>query len=263
MTIPLIQVDAFTHQPFTGNPAAVCLLDGPRAEDWMQAVAGEMNLSETAFVWPLQDQFSLRWFTPTIEVDLCGHATIAVAHAMWTEDVVKSEGPIKFETRSGTLTACRNDDLIQLDFPATPPVDSAPATGLLEALGSQATYVGKTKFDFFVVVESEAVLRSLEPDFRGLVDVATRGVIATCHSDDPELDFVSRFFAPAAGVDEDPVTGSAHCALAPYWSQQLGKQNLVGYQASTRGGIVHVEYQGERVMLGGRAVTILRGELDC
>jgi PhzF family phenazine biosynthesis protein len=263
MTVQLFQVDAFSDQPFGGNPAAVCLLSQPQAGEWMQAVAGEMNLSETAFVWPVENGYSLRWFTPQIEVDLCGHATIASAHAMWTENVVPQEQPISFQTRSGTLTAKRSADLIELDFPATPPTECESTKTLQESLGVNPSFVGRTKFDSFVVVDSEEVVRSLKPDFRKLAEVASRGVIVTSRSSSSDFDFVSRFFAPAAGIDEDPVTGSAHCALAPYWSNLLGKTSMIAYQASTRGGIVRVNHQADRVILGGQAVTVLRGALNC
>ncbi len=261
MTVPLIQVDAFTDKPFSGNPAAVCLLPEPRPDDWMQTVAAEMNLSETAFIWPVADGYSLRWFTPTVEVELCGHATIASAHAMWTENVADSGEPIRFQTRSGQLSATRNGDQIELDFPSTPPAACDTNDQLVESLGIEPTFVGKTKFDSFLVVDSEEIVRSIKPDFRKLAGVATRGVIVTSQSTSPDYDFVSRFFAPAAGIDEDPVTGSAHCCLAPYWSGVLGKTAMTGYQASSRGGIVHVEHKGDRVILGGQAVTVLRGEL--
>ena len=263
MKIPLIQVDAFTDKPFAGNPAAVCLLDQPKTADWMQAVAAEMNLSETAFVWPIDTGYSLRWFTPAVEVDLCGHATIAAAHAMWSEELVSSDAPITFQSRSGALTANQSGQWINLDFPATPPVESVPCQELLESLGIEPTFFGKTKFDSFVVVDSDRTVRQLKPDLRKLADVPTRGVIVTSRSESPDYQFVSRFFAPAAGVDEDPVTGSAHCALAPYWSQVLGQHTMNAYQASTRGGIVRLEHRGDRVTLGGQAITVMRGRLFC
>lgn len=263
MTIRLTQVDAFTDKPFSGNPAAVCLLAEPQSEQWMQAVAAEMNLSETAFLWSLEDGYSLRWFTPAVEVDLCGHATIASAHVMWSEDVVSSGAPILFHTRSGVLTANQSGGLIELDFPSTPPVQCNPDEELIESLGIKPLFCGKTAFDSFVVVESEQMVRTLDPDFRKLAQSATRGVIVTSRSSSPEFDFVSRFFAPAAGIDEDPVTGSAHCCLAPYWSQVLGKTSMIGYQASARGGVVRVDHRDDRVTLGGQAVTVLRGEMEC
>ncbi len=259
--IRVLQIDAFTDRPFAGNPAAVCLLEEERDADWMQAVATEMNLSETAFVRPLDDGFELRWFTPLIEVDLCGHATLASAHALWGEGVVNGTQPIRFHTKSGILTCTQDGDSIELDFPATPPREAEPPAGLLVALGAQPSFVGKSKFDMFLLVESEEDLRSLKPDFSRLREISVRGVIVTSASDDPRFDFVSRFFAPGAGIDEDPVTGSAHCCLAPYWSERLGKTEMTAFQASARGGIVRVRVNGDRVLLGGQAVTVMKGEL--
>ena len=201
------------RSPFAGNPAAVCLLERERESAWMQSVAAEMNLSETAFVRRLDSGFELRWFTPGVEVDLCGHATLAAAHVMWQEETIPAGEPIAFSTRSGVLTATRAGELIEIDFPSTPPVESQAPEGLLEALGVQPTFVGRTKFDYLVVVDGEQTLRSIRPDFRRLAQVATRGVIVTSLADNAQFDFVSRFFAPGCGVDEDPVTGSAHCAL--------------------------------------------------
>jgi PhzF family phenazine biosynthesis protein len=257
----LLIVDAFTDRPFAGNPAAVCLLETERDAEWMQAVAAEMNLSETAFVRPLDDDFELRWFTPAIEVELCGHATLASAHALWTEGIAKTGQPIRFHTKSGVLTCTQAGDLIELDFPATPAQVAEPPAGLLDALGVQPNYVGKSKFDKFILVESEKVLRSLKPDFTALRQMPMRGVIVTSPSDDPQFDFFSRYFAPGAGIDEDPVTGSAHCCLGPYWSERLGKSDMTAFQASARGGIVRVRVNGDRVLLGGQAVTVMKGEL--
>lgn len=253
----LCQIDAFTGQAFRGNPAAVCLLDANRDDRWMQSVAAEMNLSETAFLLPQGEDWSLRWFTPALEVDLCGHATLASAHFLWEERGLAS---LRFHTRSGVLTAERDGDWIVLDFPSTPakPVDAPPV--LLESLGLRdARFVGRSPFDFFVEVSSEDELRSLRPDFVRLRTLEARGVIVTSRSE--ELDFVSRWFGPQSGVDEDPVTGSAHCALAPYWAEKLGRESMTGYQASARGGVVRVRLAGDRVKLGGQAVTVLRGEL--
>jgi PhzF family phenazine biosynthesis protein len=255
------QVDAFTDHPFSGNPAAVCLLKDEADPMWMQAVAAEMNLSETAFVRRCEGGFALRWFTPTIEVDLCGHATLASAHILWSEGAVPAAEIIQFHTRSGVLTCVRNQKSIELDFPATPPHTIEPPAGLLDALGVSSALVRKAKFDYLVLLESEQDLRSLAPDFRKLIQLDTRGVIVTSPSDDPRFDFVSRFFAPAAGVDEDPVTGSAHCCLGPFWATRLGKTELIGFQASARGGTVKVRVAGDRVILGGQAVTVWRGEL--
>ena len=255
----IIVVDAFADRPFSGNPAAVCLLDEPRDADWMQAVAAEMNLSETAFVRAVDDGFELRWFTPGVEVDLCGHATLAAAHVLWSEEVADSSQPIRFQSKSGVLICARRGDWIELDFPATPVRQAPPPQELLDALGVQCTFSAESKFDRFVVVASEQAVRQAEPDFTRLRRLSTRGVIVTSTCDDPRFDFVSRFFAPAVGVDEDPVTGSAHCALAPYWSERLGKTSMTGFQASKRGGVVRVRVEGDRVILGGQAITMLSG----
>jgi PhzF family phenazine biosynthesis protein len=257
----LFIVDAFADRPFTGNPAAVCLLEDEHDANWMQYVASEMNLSETAFVRKLEDGFELRWFTPAIEVELCGHATLASAHTLWTEGVAHVEQPLRFHTKSGVLTCTNNRGLIELDFPATPAHKVDSSRELSAALGVEPSFVGLSKFDQLVVVESEQILRSLRPDFAKLGQLPVRGVIVTSKSDDPRFDFISRFFAPASGIDEDPVTGSAHCCLGPYWSQQLGKTQMTGFQASARGGIVGVRLASDRVLLGGQALTIVRGEL--
>lgn len=263
MEIPLFQVDAFTDRPFSGNPAAVCLLPGPHEESWMQAVAAEMNLSETAFLVEEGDGYRLRWFTPKIQVDLCGHATLASAHVLWTEGRVPLDMAISFRTNSGLLKAVRRGDLIELDFPLDPPSEITPPPDLLPALGISAEYVGKGKFDYLVEVESEQIVRLMKPDFARLVQIEMRGVIVTARSSSPEYDFVSRFFAPRVGVDEDPVTGSAHCCLGAYWNARLSKSEFTAYQASARGGVVQVRINGNRAYLGGQAVTVLRGELVC
>ncbi len=260
--IPIFQIDSFAAQPFAGNPAAVCLLDREREPAWMQALAAEMNLSETAFVVPQDDRFELRWFTPTTEVDLCGHGTLAAAHALWLAETVAADSAIRFVTRSGELTAVRRNEEIELDFPATPPEPTTAPQGLLEAMGVQPSYVGRSPFDKLLLVEDERVVRSLSPDFIKLTQTKVQGVIVTSPSSNPKFDFVSRYFAPAAGINEDPVTGSAHCCLAPFWSQRLGKESLVGYQASARGGVVRTVLCGDRVLLRGQAVLIFRGQLS-
>jgi len=260
-TIPCLQVDAFTDRPFSGNPAAVCLLDDERDSQWMQAVAAEMNLSETAFVRPLADGFELRWFTPAVEVDLCGHATLASAHVLWSEGIVGDDEAIPFHTKSGELECARHGELIEMDFPATSAEPLQADEGLSEALGVEPSWIGGSKFDRLVLVESAQVLRTLQPDFARLKEVLVRGVIVTSESDDPRFDFLSRFFGPAVGIDEDPVTGSAHCCLGPFWGERLGKTEMTAFQASARGGIVHVRVAGERIVLGGNAVTVVRGEL--
>lgn len=262
MGLRITQVDAFTNRPFAGNPAAVCIL--PQAADpaWMQSVAREMNLAETAFLVPRRDGFDLRWFTPAVEVDLCGHATLASAHVLWEDGDLKPDAQARFHTKSGLLTADRRDGLIELDFPATPVSPAPPPPGLLKAVGAKTQFVGRSKFDYLVEVENESAVRLLDPDLTALARVEARGVIVTSRTDGKsQYDFVSRFFAPQSGVLEDPVTGSAHCALTPYWSTKLGKKELVAYQASVRGGELRLRLAGDRVRLAGQAVTVLRGEL--
>jgi PhzF family phenazine biosynthesis protein len=261
MGLTLYQIDAFTDRPFAGNPAAVCLLDGPRDDRWMQEVAREMNLSETAFLLPQADGFNLRWFTPAVEVALCGHATLASAHALWETKRLQLDQPARFHTKSGLLTAERKGALIELDFPAKPEASAPPPAGLAEALGCQPKYVGRNAFDYLIEIDGETTLRNLAPDFSALAKIPVRGVIVTSRSDSPEFDFVSRFFAPASGVNEDPVTGSAHCCLGPFWQSRLNKSEFTAYQASARGGVVKVRVEGQRVKLAGQAVTVLRGEL--
>jgi PhzF family phenazine biosynthesis protein len=255
------QIDAFTDRPFTGNPAAVCLLASARDAGWMQQVALEMNLAETAFLVRRRDGFDLRWFTPGAEVDLCGHATLASAHALWEEGQLKPSDTAHFHTRSGLLTATRRGGHIWLDFPATPVASAPPPAGLEQAIGRAGTMVGRTVFDYLVELDSEAALRSLTPDMTLLAGIPYRGLIVTAPSADSRYDFVSRFFAPGLGIPEDPVTGSAHCGLGPFWRDRLGKDEMVGYQASARGGTVLVRIEGNRVHLGGQAVTVLRGEI--
>lgn len=263
MPLPIVQVDAFTDRPFAGNPAAVCLLPAPADARWMQDVAREMNLSETAFLVRQSDGFDLRWFTPAVEIDLCGHATLASAHVLWDDAHLAPETEARFHTRSGLLTADRRGDWIELDFPATRAEPAAAPAGLTAAVGVTPRFVGRSRFDYLLEVDGEDVVRGCKPDFGALARVDARGVIVTSRAaaSGGGYDFVSRFFAPRAGVDEDPVTGSAHCALAPYWTRKLGRPELIGYQASARGGTVRVRLQGDRVMLGGQAVTVLRGEL--
>jgi PhzF family phenazine biosynthesis protein len=262
MSIPIFQVDAFTDKPFHGNPAAVCLLDAARDEEWMQPVAAEMNLAETAFVSPRADGYDLRWFTPTCEVDLCGHATLASAHVLWETKQLRAGATARFHTRSGWLTAEQRDGLIELDFPATP-ADAAPAfaEGLAAAIRAPVEWAGRSRFDLVARLTSAEAVRRAAPDLALVSALPCRGVIITAPGDDGRHDFVSRFFGPQSGVDEDPVTGSAHCALAPYWSAVLGRNPLVGFQASPRGGTVRVRLNGDRVLLSGHAVTVLRGEL--
>ena len=264
MPQPIVHVDAFTDVAFGGSPAAVCVLPAAREATWMQHVAREMNLSETAFVVPrdgASGDFDLRWFTPTVEVDLCGHATLASAHVLWEDGRVAAEAAARFHTRSGLLTAARRGDWIELDFPATPEQPIDPPPGLVEAVGATPRHVGRSRFDFLFELEDETAARNVRPDFGRLRGFAARGVIVTARADDPAIDFVSRYFAPAFGIDEDPVTGSTHCCLGPFWSGRLNKTEFVARQVSTRGGMLKVKVDGDRVRLGGQAVTVLRGEL--
>jgi len=279
MGVAIYQVDAFTDRPFAGNPAAVCPLPAatfPEAA-WMQALAAEMNLSETAFlvrrtaaapggvadVAPgTTAEYGLRWFTPAIEVELCGHATLAAAHLLWEIGAVAAAAPIRFHTLSGVLGAARRGDWIELDFPAEPAsVLAEPPPGLAGLLGAPPVWVGANRFDLVAELADEAAVRSLAPDLARLGALPYRGLLVTARASAPGYDVVSRFFAPASGVDEDPVTGSAHCCVGPYWSARLGKNPLVAFQASARGGLVRVELAGDRVRLGGQAVTVFRGEL--
>ena len=259
-SLRITQVDAFTETPFAGNPAAVCILDGPADERWMQAVAAEMNLSETAFLHPERDGYRLRWFTPAAEVSLCGHATLASAHVLW-EDGHSRESMLRFHTLSGVLTARRRSDWIELDFPVEPVEACEPPTGMLEVLGARALFTGRTRTRYFVELESASAVRILNPDISGINRFPPGRMLVTARSDEPAYDCVSRYFAPGVGVPEDPVTGSAHCALAPYWSARLDKTEFVAYQASARGGILKVRLEGDRAFLAGQSVTVMRGEL--
>jgi predicted PhzF superfamily epimerase YddE/YHI9 len=258
---PLYHVDAFTARPFAGNPAAVCLLERPAEGVWMQQVAAELNLSETAFLHPEVSAWRLRWFTPKVEVALCGHATLASAHILWETGRLPGDAVARFQTLSGPLAARRRGDWIELDFPAKRVMATPAPAGLLDALGCPAVFVGRNDFDYFVEVDSESGLRGLKPDFAKLAQIPVRGVIVTCRSESPEFDFISRFFAPAVGVNEDPVTGSAHCGLGPYWQERLKRDGFTASQASARGGVIRVRVMGDRVQLGGQAVTVARGEL--
>lgn len=258
---PVIQVDAFAERAFLGNPAAVCVLDAPVSDDLMQQIAMEMNLSETAFLQHRDDgSWDLRWFTPTVEVDLCGHATLASAHVLWHEHGV-GDPELAFATRSGVLRARQQGDTIELNFPAIRGQAEDPPAGLLQALGATARTVIRNRMDWLVELESADAVRDLAPDMHQLASLSARGVIVTAASDDPRFDFISRFFGPGSGVPEDPVTGSAHCALAPFWADRLGRTSLTGYQASARGGVVGVVLEGDRVKLLGKAITVMRGEL--
>jgi PhzF family phenazine biosynthesis protein len=257
----IVQVDAFTAEAFRGNPAGVCVLEEARDAAWMQRVAAEMNLAETAFLESGGDGFGLRWFTPEVEVDLCGHATLASAHVLWESGRAHPPEPIRFHTKSGLLTAERRGDWIELDFPATPEEETSAPPGLAGALGAEPLYVGRSRFDYLAKLDSEEAVARLRPDFARLATIPTRGVIVTARSARPDFDFVSRFFAPAVGINEDPVTGSAHCCLGPFWSRRLGKKNLLARQISARGGVVKVRLEEGRILLAGQAVTVLVGDL--
>jgi PhzF family phenazine biosynthesis protein len=263
--VPIHVVDAFTDEPFRGNPAAVCLLERPAPEAWMRQVAAEMRHSETAFLVPGDGAWGLRWFTPTVEIDLCGHATLASAHVLWTDGLAPADAPLAFDTRSGRLGATRDGDWTVLDFPLVAPEPVAdPPVLLVEALGldpDRVCQILRARTDWLVEVDSPATLRALAPDFAALATLPVRGVIVTAAGDEPGVDFTSRFFGPGSGIDEDPVTGSAHCALGPHWAPRAGRRDLVGRQVSARGGTVRVHVGDERVGLAGRAVTVLSGRL--
>jgi PhzF family phenazine biosynthesis protein len=266
MGLPLFVVDAFTDRPFAGNPAAVCVLSEEREDAWLASVAREMNLSETAFLRREgPGRWSLRWFTPAVEVDLCGHATLASAHALWEVGLAGPAQELAFSTKSGRLGATRRRGEIELDFPAEPGSPAPAPAALLTALGiTSAHSTLRNRLDYLLEVDSESAVRALEPDFPAVASATRpgRGVIVTARSGSAGHDFVSRYFAPAAGIDEDPVTGSSHCCLGPFWGERLGKRELRGYQASSRGGTVGVRLcDGGRVGLTGRAVTVARGEL--
>jgi PhzF family phenazine biosynthesis protein len=262
MTQKIFVVDAFTESPFRGNPAAVCILKEPHDDGWRQAVAREMNLSETAFLERRPDgSYTLRWFTPAVEVDLCGHATLASAHVLWESGELAAGQKAVFHSRSGILSAVKQGEWIEMDFPAEPEKPSDAPTELLGALGVKPLYAGRNRFDYLIEVDHEDIVRGLNPDMTRLKKVDMRGVIVTSRSRSADYDFVSRFFAPAVGVDEDPVTGSAHCCLGPYWGGKLGKTSLMACQVSLRGGILRVGLKGDRVLIGGQAVTVLRAKL--
>ncbi|HEX8309919.1 MAG TPA: PhzF family phenazine biosynthesis protein [Chthoniobacteraceae bacterium] len=262
MTTTIHVVDAFAHKPFTGNPAAVCISETARDEAWMKLVAREMNLSETAFLHPIDRGWSLRWFTPLVEVKLCGHATMASAFALWETGVLRADEAARFHTLSGWLTCRRDGGWIEMDFPAKVCGPCSVPDGLATALGCEVLSAGINEMDCLVEITDEQSLRSLTPDFTALAKLPVRGVIVTCRSESPELDFVSRFFAPAAGINEDPVTGSAHCALGPWWQGKLGKTDFTAYQASERGGVVKLSVRGDRAILRGQAVMMSRVEMS-
>jgi predicted PhzF superfamily epimerase YddE/YHI9 len=261
MPTPLMHVDAFADAPFRGNPAAVCLLDHEPSPGWMQAVAGELQLPATAFVRADGDGFRLRWFSTTAELTLCGHGTLAAAHALWETGRLPHDAAARFASAGGPLGAVRDDGWIALDFPAEPPAPAVAPPGLLDALGVAACWTGRNRLDYVVELADAASVRAAAPDLAALRTIDTRGVILTARADTPGVDFVSRFFAPRVGIPEDAVTGSAHCALAPLWAARLGRTGLTGAQLSRRGGVVRTALAGDRVRLAGRAITVLRGEL--
>jgi PhzF family phenazine biosynthesis protein len=261
MKTPIFQVDAFTQKPFSGNPAGVCLLAEEKSAEWMQSVAKEMNLSETAFLLPERDGYRLRWFTPVMEVNLCGHATLASAHVLFEKEHVGEHRDIHFYTRSGELSARQEGEWIILNFPAYEEMPYDVPQELLIALEVKPINAVKSGENVLVEVQSEEEVRNLNPDFAALAKVPLFGIAVTSQSKTPEFDFVSRYFAPWAGIDEDPVTGSAHACLGPYWGKRLNKTKMLAHQTSQRGGIVRVELAGERVLLGGQAVLVLEGEL--
>lgn len=261
--IPLFHVDAFTDKPFAGNPAAVCLLEHSISDELMQKIAAEMNLSETAFVQKISDNcYSLRWFSPLVEVDLCGHATLAAAFVLFSEKHVPQSAVIEFETRSGILRTAWADGKISMEFPYELEQPVETPVDLEKALGARAMYVGKNRMDYLVELESEIIVRNLQPDLNLLSQIETRGVIVTARSHHSKYDFVSRMFGPRVGISEDPVTGSAHCCLGPYWGKKLDKKTLVGYQCSARGGFVEVSLQPQHVILSGHAALVFKAELS-
>lgn len=263
--LPVYWIDAFTDQPFGGNPAAVCITEHPLEAELMQDLALEFGLSETAFVHPLESGWKLRWFTPKAEVRLCGHATVAAATALWAR-FPETLGPhLEFHTLSGRLQARRQQDQVELSFPARPPQVCPPPEGLLEGLGlspTQISWCGRDADDYILLVGSESEITTLQPNFATLLSVETRGIMVTAKSENIERDFVSRFFAPKVGVNEDPVTGSAHCCLTPFWSERLKKTSLKAEQLSERGGKLSLKLQDERVLLRGSSYMLLQGELQ-
>lgn len=264
MSVPICVVDSFTSEPFRGNPAAVCFADSARMKDavWMQSVAAELNLSETAFVSRHGDGWQLRWFTPAVEVDLCGHATLAAAHALWESGRLDAGEPARFQTRNSGILTCRKSDAgIVMDFPARPALAAEPPEDLVLGLGTRPLWCGRSVDDFLCELPDETAVTSHRPIFDTLARVKCRGVIVTARASRPGFDFVSRFYGPAAGILEDPVTGSAHCTLAPFWSERLGRESLRGWQASARGGAVGTRVVADRVELTGSAVTVWKGEL--
>lgn len=254
-------VDSFTSKPFSGNPAAIFLLEKEISDELKQKIANEINLSETAFVLQQDQNFILRWFTPTKEAGLCGHATLAAAHMLWETGVLNKDEEAVFETRSGILKARKNNDLVEMDFPVEAPFEVECPEGLLKAIDAKPIFVGKNRIDYLAVYESDEFIKKVNPDYGYLKKLDCRGLIISAKSTSDKYDFVSRFFAPNSGIDEDPVTGSAHCCLSPYWSNVFGRKELTGYQASPRGGIVHTKLENDKVVLSGNALTVMKSEI--
>lgn len=262
MKLPIYTVDAFTTERFKGNPAGVCILEEEIVDELMKKIAFELNLSETAFVQKQKNGYSLRWFTPAMEVNLCGHATLASSHILWQTGLQEEGSDIKFFTKSGELIARKNGTSIELDFPAIEQKEIAVPPELVTALGAKPAYVGSTVWNYIVEFDSEKTVRYLEPDFDLLRKLPAWGTIVTAKGSSDGYDFISRFFAPEKGVPEDPVTGSAHCVLGPYWMNKLGKNTFKAYQASHRGGVVGVRVENDRVYLTGNAVTVIEGKIS-
>ncbi len=261
MVQEVIQVDAFSSEPYAGNPAAVCVMERPADEDWMWKVAREMNLSETAFLYPIEGGYHLRWLTPRAEVDLCGHGTLSAAHVLFDEGIAPSDRPVRFNTRSGWVSAAKNGDWIELDFPSNPPQEAEPPEGLMVALGVRPEFFGLYPKAYFVQVESDAVVRGLDPDMTALEKLPETKVCVTAADSTGKADLVSRLFAPAIGIPEDPVNGNSHTALTPYWAARLGKKELLAHQVSERGGVLKLRLRDDRVTIAGHAVTVMRGKL--
>ena len=248
-------VNAFAEGPASGNPAAVCVLEKELPDEVKQKIAFDAGCSDTAFLTEGENGFALRWFTPTTEVDLCGHATLASAHVLWELGRVPTREEIRFSTKSGILTAANKGGLVEMDFPCREPREIEAPESLSAALSQKPLYVGRNESDHIALYESEEIVRNAAPKMRHVKELGSRGLIITAVSGSARYDFVSRFFAPNAGIDEDPVTGSAHCCLCPFWSRRLGKKDLTGYQASERGGMVRTRLLEDRVLLAGKAFT--------
>ena len=255
-------VDTFTNRPYSGNPAAVCIIEKPLVDELMQSIASELNLSETSFLFKENPNYNLRWFTPTTEVDLCGHATLASAHILWETGLSKKNDEIIFSTRGGELSSRKNGPLIEMDFPKLETQHTIIPEELLNQLKMNPVYIGKTRFDYLVEVNDEELVKNYKPKFELIKRLDSRGLIVTSSAESKDYDFVSRFFAPQVGILEDPVTGSAHCSLGPYWSEKIGKSNLTGFQASERGGYVYVNTLDNKVTLSGNAVTVFKGRIQ-